>query len=45
MPLISFIVPCYNIPTAMLRECIQSILALDMRDDEREIIIVDDGSD
>lgn len=45
MPLISFIVPCYNIPTAMLRECIKSILALDMRDDEREIIIVDDGSD
>lgn len=44
-PFISFIVPVYNVPTTMLRECIQSILALTLRTAEREIIVVDDGSD
>ena len=44
-PLISFIVPVYNVPGDMLRECIQSILALTLRPFEREIIIIDDGSD
>ncbi|MBQ9178990.1 MAG: glycosyltransferase [Prevotella sp.] len=44
-PLISFIVACYNIPTTMLEECIDSIVGLSIGDDEREIIVVDDGSD
>lgn len=43
-PLISFIIPVYNVPSAMLRECIESILALSLRSFEREIIIIDDGS-
>lgn len=44
-PLVSFILTDYNLPTDMLCECIDSILQLTLRDDEREIIIVDDGSD
>ena len=44
-PLVSFIVTCYNLPTDMLCECIDSILALTMAPSEREIIVVDDGSD
>lgn len=44
-PLISFIVPVYNIPADMLRACIESILELPLPSSEREIIIVDDGSD
>ena len=43
-PFISFIVPCYDLPIEMLAECIDSILALPLRRDEREIILVDDGS-
>lgn len=45
IPLVSFIIPCYNLPTRMLAECIQSIVVLSLRPFEREIIIVDDGSD
>ena len=44
-PLVSFILPCYNIPAAMLCECIDSILALPLQSCERQIILVDDGSD
>lgn len=44
-PFLSFIIPVYNIPTEMLRECLDSILRLSLRKSEREIIIVDDGSD
>lgn len=44
-PLISFIITCYNIPVWMLLECIDSIITLSLRPFEREIIIVDDGSD
>lgn len=44
-PLISFIVTCYNLPPDMLKECIGSILALPLNGNEREIILVDDGSD
>ena len=44
-PLFSFIVTCYNLPTDMLCECIDSILKLNLQPEEREIIIVDDGSD
>lgn len=44
-PLVSFILPVYNVPTELLRECIESILALSLRPFEREIIVVDDGSE
>ena len=44
-PLISFIITDYNISSEMLRECVDSIMSLNMRDDEREIILIDDGSE
>ena len=44
-PLVSFIVTYYNLPVQMLCECIESILALSLRPFEREIILVDDGSE
>ena len=44
-PLVSFIVTCYNLPVDMLCECIDSILKLSLQPDEREIIVVDDGSE
>lgn len=44
-PLVSFILTYYNLPVDMLCECIDSILALSLQASEREIIIVDDGSD
>ena len=44
-PLVTFIVTYYNLPMQMLCECIDSILALSLRPFEREIIIVDDGSE
>ena len=43
--LISFIIPVYNVPVDMLRACIDSIENLSLRQFEREIIVVDDGSD
>ena len=45
MPLISFILSYYNLPVEMLCKCIDSILSLSLTADEREIIVVDDGSD
>lgn len=42
--MISFIITYYDEPTEMLKQCISSILALSLREDEREIIVVDDGS-
>lgn len=44
-PLVSFILTCYNLPLDMLFACIDSILRLSLPPAEREIIIVDDGSD
>lgn len=44
-PLVSFIITCYNLPMQMLCECINSILNLSLSESEREIIIVDDGSE
>lgn len=44
-PLASFILTYYNLPVQMLCECIDSILALSLQPHEREIIVVDDGSD
>ena len=43
-PFISFIIPVYNVPTEMLCECLDSIIRLSLRKSEREIIVVDDGS-
>ncbi len=44
-PLVSFLLTYYNLPVHLLTRCIDSILALSLRPAEREIIIVDDGSD
>lgn len=44
-PLVSFIVTYYNLPLTLLCSSIDSILSLSLQPDEREIIIIDDGSD
>lgn len=44
-PLISFIIPYYNVPSEMLTACVDSILALSLQPQEREVIVVDDGAD
>ena len=44
-PLISFIVTFYNLPAHLLDECLASILSLTLSPEEREIIVIDDGSD
>ena len=44
-PLVSFIVTTYYLPSSLLEECLESILSLSLSRDEREIILVDDGSD
>ncbi len=44
-PLISFIITAYNLPTEYLEECLRSILQLSLNAKEREIILIDDGSD
>lgn len=43
-PLVSFILAYYNLPAHFLCECVESILSLSLSPDEREIIVVDDGS-
>ncbi len=43
-PLISFVITCFQVPATQVAECIDSILKLSLRDEEREIIVVDDGS-
>lgn len=43
-PLVSFVITYYNLPVQMLVECIESILQLSLRPFEREIIVIDDGS-
>lgn len=43
-PLISFVVTTYDLPADLLRECLESIMRLSLREEEREIILVDDGS-
>lgn len=45
VPLISFVVPCYNLPSEWVCACIDSIIALPLEREERQIIVVDDGSD
>lgn len=44
-PLVSFIIPLYNVPFNMLRDCVKSILRLSLSASERQIIVVDDGSE
>ncbi len=44
-PLVSFVITNYNLPVNLLSKCIDSVLALSLRPYEREIILVDDGSD
>lgn len=43
--IVSFIITYYNLPVEMLNECIDSVLRLSLHPSEREIIVVDDGSD
>lgn len=42
--LISFIIPIYNLPEWMLRECLTSIRRLSLPAESYEIVAVDDGS-
>lgn len=42
---LSFIVTTYNIPVTLLKQCLQSIVELSLSPQEREIILIDDGSD
>ena len=44
-PLVTFIVTYYQLPVEMLCECLDSILATSLSNSEREIIVVDDGSE
>jgi glycosyltransferase involved in cell wall biosynthesis len=44
-PLISFIITTYNLTIPLLQKCISSVLQLSLSKQDREIIIVDDGSD
>lgn len=44
-PLVSFVLAYYNLPIPLLCQCIDSILAVALTPQEREIIVVDDGSD
>lgn len=43
--LVSFIITYYNIPSATLCKCLDNIAVLSLSEYEREIIIIDDGSD
>lgn len=45
MVLVSFIIPYYNVPLRFVVECVESIMQLGLKEGEREIIVVDDGSD
>ena len=45
MPLVSFIITTYNLPSEYLELCLKSILKLSLNPKEREIIIIDDGSE
>ena len=44
-PLVSFIITTHDTEPDMLRECIESITALSLSREDREIIVVDDGSE
>ena len=42
--LLSFIIPYHNEPVVLLRQCLESIFALEWAHEEFEVLIVDDGS-
>ena len=44
-PLISFVVTYHNEDVAMLIECVESIINLSLSKDERQVVVIDDGSD
>ena len=44
-PLVSFIITAYNLQSDYLKECIDHIQQLSLSPTEREIILIDDGSD
>ena len=44
-PMVSFIITYYELPVKLLCECLDSIFALSLSDQERQVIIVDDGSE
>ena len=44
-PIVSFIVTYHNENVEMLTECLKSILSLSFAAGEREVILIDDGSD
>lgn len=44
MALVSFLIAYHNEPLSLLRKSIESILSIGLDDNEREIIVVDDGS-
>ena len=44
-PIVSFIVTTYNLPIEYIKECLDNILQLSLNPKEREIILIDDGSD
>lgn len=44
-PLLTFVVPVYNTEPSILRECIDSLLAVQLAPNEREVLVVDDGSE
>lgn len=37
--------PAYNLPVDLLRQCLESIISLSLSKEQREIIVIDDGSD
>ena len=43
-PLVSFILTYYNLPISYLKECLNSLLLLSLHPNDREIILIDDGS-
>lgn len=44
-PLVSFIITCHNLPVDQVSQCLDSIVGLSLRISEKEIIVIDDGSD
>lgn len=44
-PLVSFIITYYELPANLLCECLDSIFALSLSAQQRQVIIVDDGSE
>lgn len=45
MKRVSFIITYYNESIEVLEECVQSVLSLPLTPEEREILLIDDGSD